>query len=80
MSRNPLTFIIGLVLIVFVAVLGFYYLQEGSFEGAGARMDDTMAEAAENTEEAMEEAGEATEDFVDDLGNDDADDGDVTYK
>lgn len=62
---------IAIVVLVFVGALGFFYLQEGSFEGAGARMDDTLVDVAQNTDEAMREAGEATEDFVQDLNDDD---------
>ena len=66
-----LTSIIVAVVFLFVGALGFYYIQEGSFEGAGARMDDTLVDVANNTEEAAREAGDATQAFVDDLRDDD---------
>ncbi|MAK62314.1 MAG: hypothetical protein CMK09_15195 [Ponticaulis sp.] len=67
-----LSSILVLTLIVFVGALGYFYIQEGSFEGAGQRMDTELAQAAEKTERAVNEAGDATEDFVEDLSDGDS--------
>ena len=58
------------VIVIFVGAMGFFYIQEGSFEDAGARMDDALVILADNTEEAVNEAGDATEAFVEDLQDD----------
>lgn len=69
---RTLSSILVLIVIVFVGALGYFYIQEGSFEGAGARMDDAMVEVADNTEAAVREGAEATGDFVDDMTDGDA--------
>tara|TARA_B100000749_G_C18178968_1_gene363043 strand:- start:82 stop:324 length:243 start_codon:yes stop_codon:yes gene_type:complete len=78
MGRNPITFILGAIVLVFVAAMGFFYLQEGSFEGAGARMDTTMSELADETGDALDRAGDATEDVINDITEDEATTEDVT--
>lgn len=78
MGRNPITFILGAIVLVFVAAMGFFYLQEGSFEGAGARMDTTMSELADETGDALDRAGDATEDVINDITEDEASTEDVT--
>ncbi|MFC6197280.1 hypothetical protein [Ponticaulis profundi] len=78
MGRNPITFILGAIVLVFVAAMGFFYLQEGSFEGAGARMDTTMSELADETGDALDRAGDATEDVIKDITEDEATTEDVT--
>ena len=69
---RTLSSILVLIVIVFVGALGYFYIQEGSFEGAGARMDDAIVEVADNTEAAVREGAEATGDFVDDMTDGDA--------
>lgn len=51
-------FLYGLVVLfaaVFLILLIFFRLTEGSFEEAGARMDRLLGVAAEETEQATEE-------------------------
>lgn len=73
MFRNPLGAILTILVVAFVATLGFFYIQEGSFEGAGERMDDVAAEAEVKTKEAADNVGEATEEFIDDVSDGDDD-------
>ncbi len=65
--RNPLIVLIMAVIVVFAIGMGVFYVQEGSFEDAGARMDDTLVEMKRESAEALENAGEATEDVVNDI-------------
>lgn len=73
MFRNPFGAILTLLVVAFVATLGYFYIQEGSFEGAGERMDEVAAEAEVKTRETAEDVGEATEEFVEDVSDGDDD-------
>ena len=72
MSRNPIISIVAFLSVVFLVALGVFYVQEGSFAGAGAKMDETLVKVGDETAEAVENTGEATKDFIDDMtdGND----------
>lgn len=69
---RTLSSILVLTVIGFAGVLGYFYVLEGSFEGAGARMDDAIVEVADATEDAVRDGAEATGEFVEDLSDDDA--------
>ena len=65
--RNPLVSLLVVAGVLFVGAMGFFYIQHGSMEGAGAAMDAVLADAADATAEAADNIGEATEDFVEDV-------------
>lgn len=67
--RRPVTTILSLLAILFLVVLGFYYLQEGSLEGAGERMDVTMSELGDDAGEAANEVLDATGDVIEDVAD-----------
>lgn len=69
--RNPLVSLLVVAGVLFVGAMGFFYIQHGSMEGAGAEMDAVLADAADATAEAAYNIGEATEDFVEDVRNGD---------
>ena len=69
MSKDIITSILALVCIVFLVALGIFYIQEGSFEAAGARMDavltDLPEDAARAARDTAESANEVNEDIAD---------------
>ena len=69
MRKDIITSILAFVSIVFLVALGVFYIQEGSFEGAGARMDSVLTDlpvtAARAATETAETANEVIEDIAD---------------
>lgn len=69
MRKRPVTFLLTLVVLAFAAVLGFFYLQEGSFEGAGRRMDNILSgagsEANRMADTALDRAESVARDVAD---------------
>ena len=63
--------IIVLLAAVFLILLLFFRITEGSFAEAGARMDRLMGVAAEETAAATREAVDRTEDAIQDLNDGD---------
>ena len=59
-----------LLCVAFVLALGWFYLQEGSFEGAGARMDATLERLPEETSEFADEVSDAADEISDELDQD----------
>ena len=47
--RNPLVSLLVVAGVLFVGAMGFFYIQHGSMEGAGAEMDAVLADAADAT-------------------------------
>lgn len=69
MKRRPITTILILIGLGFAAMMVYFYIQEGSMEGAGARMDETLQDAGEAVGEAAKETGEAAGDLVEDIAD-----------
>lgn len=69
--RNPFVSLIVVAGVLFAGAMGFFYIQHGSMQDAGAEMDAVLADAADATAEAAENIGEATEDFIEDVRNGD---------
>ena len=67
---RTLTAIIAFLCVAFVIALGWFYLQEGSFEGAGARMDATLEDLPEETSEFANEVSDASDEISDELDQD----------
>ncbi|MDX1292936.1 MAG: hypothetical protein R3265_09010 [Hyphomonas sp.] len=67
---RTLTAILAFLCAAFVITLGWFYLQEGSFEGAGARMDATLEDLPEETSEFANEVSEAADEISDELDQD----------
>lgn len=72
---RALAALITFVCVCFVAVLGWFYLQEGTFEDAGARMDEQMEtldeDAARVANDVTDTLDEAAEDFDEDINGTD---------
>ncbi len=64
---RALAFIIAFVCVAFLLVLGWYYFQEGSFEGAGERMDATSEDLPEEAAEVADDVSDAAEDVSNEL-------------
>jgi len=65
-------FLYGLVVLfasVFLVLLIFFRITEGSFAEAGARMDRIMGVAAEETSQAAEEMARETDEAIQDLND-----------
>lgn len=69
--RNPVSAVIFMSMAIFLIALGVFYFKEGSFEGAGAKMDTKLVELKNETSDAMSDAGEATKRVVDDIADGD---------
>ncbi|MAH94209.1 MAG: hypothetical protein CME99_13675 [Hyphomonas sp.] len=67
---RTLTAILAFICVAFLIVLGWFYYQEGSFEGAGARMDATIDDLPEETSEFANEVSEAADEISDELDQD----------
>ncbi|MBB34104.1 MAG: hypothetical protein CME88_12670 [Hirschia sp.] len=61
--------IIGAVGVVFIITMTLFYVQTGSFEGAGARMDDIFASAGDEAEIAVQSAADRTGDVIEDIAD-----------
>ncbi len=67
-------FLYGLIVLfasVFLILLIFFRITEGSFAEAGARMDRIMGVAAEETSQAAEEMARETDEAIRDLNDGD---------
>lgn len=67
-------FLYGLIVLfasVFLILLIFFRITEGSFAEAGARMDRIMGVAAEETSQAAEEMARETDEAIQDLNDGD---------
>ncbi|RIJ17400.1 hypothetical protein [Henriciella mobilis] len=67
-------FLYGLIVLfasVFLVLLIFFRITEGSFAEAGARMDRIMGVAAEETSQAAEEMARETDEAIRDLNDGD---------
>lgn len=69
MRRRPVTTLFIAIILILAAVMAYFYLVEGSMEGAGARMDDTLSEAGDVAIETVRDVGEATEELVEDIAD-----------
>ena len=67
--RNPITALLVVCGVLFVGAMGFFYIQHGSMQEAGAEMDNVLADAADATSEAADNIGDATDDFIEDVQN-----------
>ena len=69
MSKDIITSILALVCIVFLVVLGIFYIQEGSFEAAGARMDAVLTDLPEDTARAASDTAETANEVIEDIAD-----------
>jgi len=69
MSKDIITSILAMVSIVFLVALGIFYIQEGSFEGAGARMDSALTGLPDNAARAASETAETANDVIEDIAD-----------
>lgn len=69
MSRSFLWSTLVFVTFVFIAMIAFFWVREGSLEGAGAAMDRTLGsaktEVVNATETVVDATGEAVENATD---------------
>lgn len=69
MRKDIITSILAFVSIVFLVALGIFYIQEGSFEGAGARMDSVLTDLPDNAARAATETAETANDVIEDIAD-----------
>tara|TARA_R110000787_G_scaffold147738_2_gene261585 strand:- start:722 stop:952 length:231 start_codon:yes stop_codon:yes gene_type:complete len=69
MRRDIFSTILAVICIVFLIALGIFYVQEGSFEGAGARMDATLSTLPEDAAKAANETAESAGDVIEDIAD-----------
>ena len=55
--------------VAFVLTMTIFYIRDGSFEDAGARMDRVFANFGNQAEETAEKAADATGDMIDDIAD-----------
>ncbi len=60
-----------ILMFVFLVLLLFFRITTGSFEGAGARMDVLLGQAADETAEVAGEVARETEELANDLSDGD---------
>lgn len=69
MRRRPITTLFIAIILILAAVMAYFYLVEGSMEGAGARMDTTLSEAGDVAVETARDVGEAAETLAEDIAD-----------
>jgi len=69
MRKDIITSVLAFVSIVFLVALGIFYIQEGSFKGAGARMDSFLTDLPENAARAADETAETANDVIEDIAD-----------
>ena len=69
MSKDIITSILALVCIVFLVALGIFYIQEGSFEAAGARMDAVLTDLPEDAARAASDTAESANEVIEDIAD-----------
>ncbi|WP_018149095.1 hypothetical protein [Henriciella marina] len=62
--------LIVLIAAIFLIILLYFRIAEGSFEGAGERMDALLGAAADETSEAASDIARGTEEALDGDDND----------
>ena len=55
--------------VAFILAMGVFYIQDGSFEEAGARMDRTLSGFSEEAGQTASKAAEATGAVIDDIAD-----------
>lgn len=55
--------------VAFVLAMTIFYIRDGSFEGAGARMDRVLANMSHSAGETAEKAADATGDVIEDIAD-----------
>ena len=68
-----ITSILAFVCIVFLVTLGFFYIQEGSFEAAGARMDAVLTDLPEDAARAASDTADSANEVIEDIADGPAD-------
>lgn len=69
MRKDSVTSILAFASIVFLVALGVFSIQEGSFEGAGARMDTALTDLPDNAVRAANETAETANDVIEDISH-----------
>ncbi|MEQ9436914.1 hypothetical protein [Hyphomonas sp.] len=64
-----ITSVLALVCLVFLVTLGFFYIQEGSFEAAGARMDGVLTDLPEDTARAASDTADSASEVIEDIAD-----------
>jgi len=64
-----ITSILALVSLVFLVTLGFFYIQEGSFEASGARMDGVLTDLPEDTARAASDTADSASEVIEDIAD-----------
>tara|TARA_R110001606_G_scaffold116917_1_gene246191 strand:- start:171 stop:401 length:231 start_codon:yes stop_codon:yes gene_type:complete len=69
MSRNIISTILAVICVVFIVSLGIFYIQEGSFEGAGRKMDATLQTLPEDTARVANDVADKTDEVIEDIAD-----------
>ena len=69
MSKDIITSILAPDYIVFLVALGIFYIQEGSFEAAGARMDAVLTDLPEDAARAASDTAESANEVIEDIAD-----------
>jgi len=69
MRRDILSTILAVICIVFIVSLGIFYIQEGSFEGAGRKMDATLQTLPEDTARVADDVADKTDEVIEDIAD-----------
>tara|TARA_R110000803_G_scaffold210623_1_gene282951 strand:+ start:559 stop:789 length:231 start_codon:yes stop_codon:yes gene_type:complete len=69
MRKDIITSILAFVSIVFLVALGVFYIQEGSFEGVGARMDSVLTDLPDTAARAATETAETANEVIEDIAD-----------
>jgi hypothetical protein len=69
MRRDILSTILAVICVVFLVSLGIFYIQEGSFEGAGRKMDATLQTLPEDTARVANDVADKTDAVIEDIAD-----------
>lgn len=69
MRKDILSTILAVICIVFIVSLGIFYIQEGSFEGAGRKMDATLQTLPEDTARVADDVADKTDEVIEDIAD-----------
>jgi hypothetical protein len=69
MRRDTFSTILAVICVVFLVALGIFYIQEGSFERAGARMDATLSTLPEDAAKAASDTAETANEVIEDIAD-----------
>ncbi len=67
--RRPISTLLSIAVIVFLITLGYFYIETGSFEDAGAKMDVALNDAGKEAEQAATTVADGASDVAQDIAD-----------